>query len=159
MKLLSLGGLTAITNLRTELSWCLNIEIYNCVKLEKSANHTGLFHNMVLLWSYFTNLFLNSSSFAADVCQPPWILNAMREVIPGQIICRYTLTSPNVVNDYTCRELANKWDISIETFFKLNPDVDRNCMNIKPGTEYCVAGCPFTPLFHVFSSHFRLANE
>lgn len=77
---------------------------------------------------------------AADDCQP-WTWNSKRDSTPGQVNCRYTLTSPEQVNYYTCTELANEWDISIDKFFMLNPDLDRECKTIKPNTEYCVSGC------------------
>lgn len=78
---------------------------------------------------------------AADDCQP-WTWK--RDVVPGSVVCRYTLNSGPEVSYYTCTELANRYDISVELFFALNPDVDEDCKNIKPNTEYCVAGCKWT---------------
>ncbi|KAF2820550.1 hypothetical protein CC86DRAFT_459542 [Ophiobolus disseminans] len=89
----------------------------------------------------FTALAITISNYSMsdDECQP-WIVNEKRNIISGQIICRYTLTSPDEVNSNTCTELANKYEITIEKFFFYNPDLDRDCKNIEPNTEYCVAG-------------------
>jgi len=93
-------------------------------------------------------------SLSADDCQPyQW--TAKRDVVPGQIVCRYTLTSPSEVNYYTCIELADRYAISIDKFFQLNPDLDRECKTIEPNTDYCVAGCEFQWLH---SSLSRLAT-
>jgi hypothetical protein len=93
--------------------------------------------------------------FAADDCQP-WTWNTKRDivpdqvVIPGQIVCRYTTFSGEEVNYYTCTEIANKYSILVEKFFKLNPDLDKDCKTIEPNTEYCVAGCEFPLLLCIF---------
>lgn len=60
---------------------------------------------------------------------------------PGDIVCRYETTTLADVNYYTCKELALKYSITVEKFFKLNPSVDQECSTIKPNTDYCVAGC------------------
>jgi hypothetical protein len=107
---------------------------------------------MELMWIFFglfANLTVVSSSNVAEICQP-WELNAKRDFVPGRVNCRYTLTSGGEVNYDTCLELAGKWEIPLETFFKLNPDVDRDCTTIKPNTEYCVAGCKFPPMLSNF---------
>ena len=85
----------------------------------------------------------------ADDCQP-WQWSSKRDVIPGQVVCRYTLTSPAEVNYYSCIELADRYDITIDKFFLLNPDLDRDCKTIKPNTDYCVAGCKFQWLLESF---------
>ncbi|KAH6865254.1 hypothetical protein BKA58DRAFT_367397 [Alternaria rosae] len=91
------------------------------------------------LVSFFIGFSTINPSLSADDCQPyQW--TAKRDVTPGQIVCRYTLTSPSEVNYYTCTELADRYDISIDKFFQLNPDLDRDCEAIKPNTDYCVAG-------------------
>ncbi|PVH95053.1 carbohydrate-binding module family 18 protein, partial [Periconia macrospinosa] len=58
----------------------------------------------------------------------------------GDIVCRYTSSTSANVNYYTCTELANFYDITVQEFFQLNPLVNPDCSNIKPSTEYCVAG-------------------
>jgi hypothetical protein len=63
------------------------------------------------------------------------------EPAPGDIVCRLNGTTSANVNYYTCTELANRFGITIETFFILNPSVDKDCETIKPKTKYCVAGC------------------
>lgn len=59
---------------------------------------------------------------------------------PGEINCRYSSTTTSNVNCYTCCQMAKKYKITIEAFFILNPNLTRDCKNIKPNTEYCVAG-------------------
>lgn len=64
------------------------------------------------------------------------------DIPPGQVNCRYTDTTEDMdINYYTCTALAIKYDISVETFFLLNPDLKTDCSNIQPGTDYCVQGC------------------
>jgi hypothetical protein len=63
--------------------------------------------------------------------------------IAGDVACRYTGTTPEKVNYYTCAELANRYKITVELFFTLNPNVDKNCRTIKANTAYCVKGCQF----------------
>jgi hypothetical protein len=64
------------------------------------------------------------------------------EAKPGEINCRYPGgTSANVDSD-TCAQLVKKYQMSsLEVFFMLNPDVDSDCGNIEPYTDYCVHGC------------------
>lgn len=45
------------------------------------------------------------------------------------------------VNYYSCKKMAFKDGIDIELFFKLNPILDPDCEDIKPYTQYCIAGC------------------
>lgn len=59
----------------------------------------------------------------------------------GDLVCRNTGSTYADVNYYTCTQLANKYEITIEKFFMLNPGLDPGCGNIKPYTKYCVAGC------------------
>jgi hypothetical protein len=59
----------------------------------------------------------------------------------GDIVCRYTAPTPSVLNYYICQDFADYYGISIEKFFQLNPSLNPACDNIKPETEYCVAGC------------------
>jgi hypothetical protein len=39
--------------------------------------------------------------------------------------------------------MADDNRMSIEKFFMLNPEVERDCGNIRPYTRYCVYGCEF----------------
>ncbi|CZR69561.1 uncharacterized protein PAC_19461 [Phialocephala subalpina] len=59
---------------------------------------------------------------------------------PGDINCRYTGRTDAAVNYYTCTQLANFYGITIEKFFKLNPQVKPDCSNILPSSVYCVDG-------------------
>jgi hypothetical protein len=62
-------------------------------------------------------------------------------VQPGQINCRDWDQTGDQVNYYTCTQMATARGIGIEKFFELNPDVKRECGNIRPYTSYCIAGC------------------
>lgn len=64
---------------------------------------------------------------------------------PGEINCRNWGNTYSTVNYYTCTELSNKYDIDVEHFFMLNPELTLDCKNIKPNTAYCVSGCKFRP--------------
>ncbi|ODA82688.1 hypothetical protein RJ55_01196 [Drechmeria coniospora] len=62
-------------------------------------------------------------------------------VTTGKINCRYTTNTKGMdINYYTCTALANRYHISVEKFFQLNPTVHANCGNIQADTDYCVAG-------------------
>ncbi|KAI1181459.1 carbohydrate-binding module family 50 [Nemania serpens] len=58
----------------------------------------------------------------------------------GELVCRYPGRTNADVNYYTCTQLANKYGITIEKFFMLNPGLDPDCGNIQPNTMYCLAG-------------------
>ncbi|KAE9367116.1 carbohydrate-binding module family 18 protein [Stipitochalara longipes BDJ] len=58
----------------------------------------------------------------------------------GQINCRYPGSTYDDVDSNTCAQLANKYQITLEKFFLLNPELDPDCGNIEPETDYCVAG-------------------
>lgn len=92
--------------------------------------------SLKLLFTAFVAILIQFGS--ADDCQP---INWKRDV--GDIICRYEATTPALVNYYTCTEIARNYGIDIETFFKLNPNMDRNCDSIEANTDYCVRGCEY----------------
>jgi hypothetical protein len=69
-----------------------------------------------------------------------WLLTSAHAET-GDIVCRYTATTPSSVNYYTCTQFSEYYSISFDKFLELNPSVDRDCATIKPNTEYCVAGC------------------
>ncbi|KAI1810627.1 hypothetical protein GGS20DRAFT_579729 [Poronia punctata] len=87
----------------------------------------------------------SSSSSAAIATTTPVVsvsplVNA-GDVAPGEVNCRYTTNTADVdINYYTCTALATKYDISVETFFMLNPTVKPDCSNIQADTDYCVSG-------------------
>ncbi|EGX91309.1 keratin-associated protein 5-5, putative [Cordyceps militaris CM01] len=59
----------------------------------------------------------------------------------GEVNCRYTTNTDDMeLNYYTCTALSDKYKIPVEKFFILNPEVHRNCDNLKPNTDYCVKG-------------------
>ncbi|KAH8897463.1 hypothetical protein GQ53DRAFT_818731 [Thozetella sp. PMI_491] len=69
------------------------------------------------------------------VCQEPEPHPAV-----GDIVCRYHSQPLSEVNENTCQKIADKYHVSLEKFFILNPDLDKDCKTIKPDTEYCTAG-------------------
>ncbi|OTA97428.1 carbohydrate-binding module family 18 protein [Hypoxylon sp. CO27-5] len=85
-------------------------------------------------------------SIVANTTIKSWIrfksasVAAIGSVKPGEVNCRYWGGTYEDVNYYTCTQLANKYDITIEKFFILNPDLDPDCGNIQPNTDYCVDG-------------------
>lgn len=60
---------------------------------------------------------------------------------PGEVNCRYSAYTDSTVSKCTCAQLGAKYNVEAKKFFKLNPTLDCDCGNIKPDTEYCVAGC------------------
>jgi hypothetical protein len=60
---------------------------------------------------------------------------------PGDINCRYDTDTVDDVNYNTCTELCQRYQITTDLFFILNPDLKTDCSNIMPRTTYCVAGC------------------
>ena len=65
----------------------------------------------------------------------------------GDVNCRYSSTTPAVVNYYICSQFADYYDIPIDQFFQLNPTLDPTCDNVKPHTDYCVAGCKYSFIY------------
>lgn len=64
------------------------------------------------------------------------------DVTAGEVNCRYSSDTEDMeINYYTCTALANKFGITTNKLFLLNPDLETDCSNIKADTEYCVAGC------------------
>ncbi|KAF3068400.1 hypothetical protein GL218_08338 [Daldinia childiae] len=59
---------------------------------------------------------------------------------PGEINCRYWGGTYDEVDKSTCTKLIRKYQITTEKFFILNPEIEPDCGNVRPYTEYCVAG-------------------
>ncbi|KAK4125682.1 carbohydrate-binding module family 50 protein [Parathielavia appendiculata] len=59
----------------------------------------------------------------------------------GEVNCRYWTTTPAEVNYYTCSQMAQRYSISNDVLFNLNPGLARDCSNVQPKTDYCVRGC------------------
>ncbi|KAF3804810.1 hypothetical protein GCG54_00004079 [Colletotrichum gloeosporioides] len=70
----------------------------------------------------------------------PLVTRDIGEALPGEVVCRSWGETDEEVNYYTCTELADFHWIDIETFFKLNPEINDDCSNIQPNTEYCTDG-------------------
>ncbi|KAK1989604.1 hypothetical protein LX36DRAFT_648975 [Colletotrichum falcatum] len=109
--------------------------------------------------SLTTFLLTFTLAFAGNECQPAtWSKAGLRETPspktrvasvnkivlgaakPGEVNCRYASQTGRDVNYYTCTQLAEKYEISVEKFFLINPTLEPDCSNIEPNTEYCVAG-------------------
>jgi hypothetical protein len=61
----------------------------------------------------------------------------------GEVNCRFWDQTYRLVNNKSCEKMADANRMSIEKFFMLNPEVERDCGNIRPYTRYCVRGCEF----------------
>jgi hypothetical protein len=82
---------------------------------------------------------------AADDCQPETWGRKRAVAAAGEIICRYDTTTDAEVSYFTCKEISEKYGISVDLFLALNPDLDPSCENIKPDTSYCLDGCKYSP--------------
>lgn len=131
-----------------------------------AAGSRALLWLIILLLSLFTCL---SSSQDGDECQPyRWDSDSMRvraisskdknkgatiTVEPGEVNCRYWAATSDEVSYYTCTQLASRYDLHNHVFFSLNPALEKDCSNIEPQTEYCVAGCELCDIFPGVLSH------
>jgi hypothetical protein len=64
-------------------------------------------------------------------------------VTVGEVNCRYWATTPDEVTYYTCSEMAQRYSISNDVLFNLNPGLARDCSNVQADTDYCVTGCKY----------------
>lgn len=89
---------------------------------------------------------------SADECQPhQWgRLAAPPTPEVGELVCRSNGTSGAVVNYYSCKEMADYYELSIEQFFMINPVLEEDCSNIEPNTDYCVSGCTCCAVWRKF---------
>lgn len=60
---------------------------------------------------------------------------------PGDVHCRYATMTEETVNYHTRAKLMEKYRITNDIFFTLNPSLSRDCSNIRPKAAYCVRGC------------------
>lgn len=60
---------------------------------------------------------------------------------PGDINCRSYGRMYDSAGSWSCNQLAQTYSITIEKFWKLNPELAPDCEGIRPNTEYCVDGC------------------
>ncbi|WYZ36505.1 hypothetical protein EsH8_II_000011 [Colletotrichum jinshuiense] len=78
---------------------------------------------------------------AADDPSTPGRLRAISSSSSrGKLNCRYWADTPEEVSYYTCSMLAQRYDLSNDIFFTLNPGLDKDCSNVKSQAEYCVSG-------------------
>jgi len=59
----------------------------------------------------------------------------------GDINCRAWARTNDDPNYYSCKDLAERWSISTNWFFQINPTILPDCSNIRPNTRYCVHAC------------------
>lgn len=95
----------------------------------------------VIQASVLSLLLCSGAVFAADDCQPStW--NKKREASQvGDVVCRYDTMTSKDVNYYTCAEINNKYELSMDRLMSLNPGLQEDCKNVEPETTYCVKGC------------------
>ncbi|EFQ27420.1 hypothetical protein CGRA01v4_04505 [Colletotrichum graminicola] len=127
--------------------------------------HLGVTSSRASLWlAVVSSLFLPRIS--ANSCQPYiWdSLSSMRiasvddpvdisptegeplpVVNPGEINCRFWTNTPEEVDYYTCSRLARRYLMPVDQVFFLKPELDKDCSNIQPQTEYCVEGLRTAP--------------
>lgn len=67
--------------------------------------------------------------------------NKSASVAPGDIVCRSWAQTYDNVGYWSCKELADKFGITLDKFWLLNPQLAPDCKGVKSNTEYCVAGC------------------
>jgi len=65
---------------------------------------------------------------------------ALATTTSARVNCRYNATAPGQVDYSSCSQLAQRYGISIDLFFRLNPLLDPDCSSLQGGKEYCVAG-------------------
>lgn len=63
------------------------------------------------------------------------------EVKPGELNCRAWARTHEHVNYYTCTEICDKYQITTDYFFWLNPTLKTDCSDIQPRSRYCYDGC------------------
>ncbi|CAF3497348.1 hypothetical protein FGSG_00029 [Fusarium graminearum PH-1] len=85
-------------------------------------------------------LTLVSPAIAADECQPStWQARLMET---GGINCRFSTKTGSKVSSDTCATIAKKYEITLDTFYELNPRLKSDCKNVLPDIRYCVEGFP-----------------
>ncbi|KAF1842320.1 carbohydrate-binding module family 18 protein [Cucurbitaria berberidis CBS 394.84] len=87
--------------------------------------------------------FARANNLAATSTTPTPVPSATSSsTVPkaGEINCRSWGKTYDTVNYYTCTEISNKYQITTDFFFSLNPTLKPDCSNIKPQSRYCVDG-------------------
>ncbi|EMD94539.1 hypothetical protein COCC4DRAFT_120909, partial [Bipolaris maydis ATCC 48331] len=54
--------------------------------------------------------------------------------------CRSNATAQSNMGQYTCTELAERYCLTVDHFFLLNPLLDPHCLSIQASEEHWVAG-------------------
>lgn len=77
---------------------------------------------------------------------PAIVVRTGTELQPGDINCRMWQSTDADVLESWCMEIAEEWELTLDTLFYLNPGLLRDCSNLEPNAEYCMLGCRFTQL-------------
>ena len=109
--------------------WCLLF--LSCVSADDDCKPAA--------WGMKRAIGVDIDDFASATARPTPIQRRPVEV--GEINCRLWSFGQKEVNYYTCTKLSDKYEIEVETFFMLNPDIKLDCSNVEPATRYCVRGC------------------
>ncbi|KAK7926866.1 hypothetical protein PG985_003864 [Apiospora marii] len=59
---------------------------------------------------------------------------------PGVVNCRSWARTTKKADDGSCAEASERYQITLDLFFLLNPGVSLDCSNIQPQTDYCIDG-------------------
>jgi hypothetical protein len=86
-------------------------------------------------------LWYSLAVLAADDCQPSTWNKKRQANHVGDIVCRYDTVTSQDVNYYTCAEINDKYELSMDKLLDLNPGLQQDCKNVEPETKYCVKGC------------------
>lgn len=92
-------------------------------------------------WSKAANVARNAL-VGTSIAPAPTPSVASNSTVPktGEINCRSWGNTYDDVNYYTCTELCEKYQITTDFFFMLNPTLKPDCSNIQPKSSYCVDG-------------------
>lgn len=96
-----------------------------------------------ITWTKEGNLAAAATQQLVGVTHNPIVRRDTPDPKPGDFVCRFHYATSSDVNYYTCKELCQMFQITVDFFFSINPTLEKDCSNIQAKTEYCVAGCTF----------------
>lgn len=67
--------------------------------------------------------------------------NTIEDLEAGDVNCQDYRPTYASVNCHSCQQLAFENRITIEDFILFNPELNKDCSNIRPYTYYCTDGC------------------
>lgn len=96
----------------------------------------------VLAISLGALLSLSGTVVADDECQPyQWRTARTKRPEAGDVVCRYDATAGPDANYFMCKEMADRYQTTVESIVGLNPELGKDCQSMEPNTAYCVKGC------------------